>query len=130
MGQRVNIQYSVEIEDLEAEVNRLFKAAMRNLDFKSPMGQLSLGTEGMEQVDNLRRKLAKADIMLGDVQNIIEGYVRFKTQPPPEQPDPFRQTSDELEIEQIEDRLTKFKEMFDAQPNQEPQEENKFNIKD
>ena len=81
MGQRVNIQYSVEIEDLEAEVNRLFKAAMKSLDFKSPMGQLSLGTEGMEQVDNLRRKLAKADIMLGDVQNIIQGYVRFKTQP-------------------------------------------------
>ena len=53
MGQRVNIQYSVEIEDLEAEVNRLFKAAMRNLDFKSPMGHLSLGTEGMDKVDNL-----------------------------------------------------------------------------
>ena len=122
MGQRVNIQYSVEIEDLEAEVNRLFKAAMRNLDFKSPMGQLSLGTEGMDQVDNLRRKLAKADIMLGDVQNIIQGYVRFKTQP--EEPPVLDSPSEaqELEMEQLEDRLARFKEMLDAQSNQELEE--------
>ena len=115
MGQRVNIQYSVEIEDLEAEVNRLFKAAMRNLDFKSPMGQLSLGTEGMDQVDNLRRKLAKADIMLGDVQNIIQGYVRFKTQPeePPVPDSPSE--AQELEMEQLEDRIAKFKEIISAE---------------
>ena len=122
MGQRVNIQYSVEIEDLEAEVNRLFKAAMRNLDFKSPMGQLSLGTEGMDQVDNLRRKLAKADIMLGDVQNIIQGYVRFKAQPEePSVPDSPSEVQ-ELEMEQLEDRLARFKEMLDAQSNQELEE--------
>ena len=117
MGQRVNIQYSVELEDLESEVNRLFKAAMRNLDFKSPLGHLSLGTEGMDQVDNLRRKLAKADIMLGDVQNIIQGYVRFKTQPTqPMMPDSPSE-AEELEMEQIEDKIAKFKEMFSAEPD-------------
>jgi len=115
MGQRVNIQYSVEIEDLEAEVNRLFKAAMRNLDFKSPMGHLSLGTEGMDQVDNLRRKLAKADIMLGDVQNIIQGYVRFKTQPEePPVPDSLSEEED-FEMDQLEDRIAKFKEIISAE---------------
>ena len=119
MGQRVNIQYSVEIEDLEAEINRLFKAAMRNLDFKSPMGQLSLGTEGMDQVDNLRRKLAKADIMLGDVQNIIQGYVRFKTQPTDIEKQELEQSSDELELEQLQDRISQFKELMNAQPDQE-----------
>ena len=124
MGQRVNIQYSVELEDLEAEVNRLFKAAMRNLDFKSPLGHLSLGTEGMDQVDSLRRKLAKADVMLGDVQNIIQGYVRFKTQPEePRVPDSPSE-AEELEMEQLEDRLARFKEMLDAQSNQELKEAN------
>jgi len=124
MGQRVNIQYSVEIEDLEAEVNRLFKAAMRNLDFKSPMGHLSLGTEGMDQVDNLRRKLAKADIMLGDVQNIVQGYVRFKTQPeePPVPDSPSE--AEEVEVEHLEDKIAKFKELLDAQSNQKPEEDN------
>lgn len=124
MGQRVNIQYSVELEELESEVNRLFKAAMRNLDFKSPLGHLSLGTEGMDQVDSLRRKLAKADVMLGDVQNIIQGYVRFKTQPEePRVPDSPSE-AEELEMEQLEDRLARFKEMLDAQSNQELEKAN------
>lgn len=124
MGQRVNIQYSVELEDLEAEVNRLFKTAMRNLDFKSPLGHLSLGTEGIDQVDSLRRKLAKADVMLGDVQNIIQGYVRFKTQPDEDAVPDSPSEAEELEIEQLEDRLARFKEMLDAQSNQELEEAN------
>ena len=122
MGQRVNIQYSVELDDLQDEVNRLFDAAMISLHFKTPAGQLSLGTEGLEQVDGLRRKLAKADIMLRDIQNIIQGYVRFKTQhEQPETPD-FPSEAEEIEMEQIEDRIAKFKEFFNAQSNQESEE--------
>jgi len=124
MGQRVSIQYSVEIEDLEAEVNRLFKAAMRNLDFKSPMGHLSLGTEGMDQVDNLRRKLAKADIMLGDVQNIVQGYVHYKSSPPQQEQPDSPSEAEEVEAEHLEDKIAKFKELLDAQSNQKPEEDN------
>ena len=123
MGQRVNIQYSVELEDLEEEVNRLYSNAITQL-VSLPNASLNLGTEGLESVDSFRQKLAKVDIMLGDVQNIIEGYVRFKTQPPPDRETPFQQTSDELEVEQLEDQIAKFKEMFSAQPNQESEESN------
>ena len=123
MGQRVNIQYSVELEDLEEEVNRLYSNAITKLA-SLPHASLNLGTEGLEKVDSFRQKLAKVDIMLADVQNIIEGYVRFKTQPPPEREIPFQQTSDELEVEQLEDQIAKFKEMFSAQPDQEPEESN------
>jgi hypothetical protein len=128
MGQRVNIQYSVELEDLEEEVNRLYSNAITQIA-SLPHASLNLGTEGLEKIDSFRQKLAKVDIMLGDVQNILEGYIRFKTQPPPEREIPFQQTSDELELERIEDELEKFKEMFNAQPDQEPEKENKFNIK-
>jgi|TARA_E500000318_G_C3551312_1_gene209044 hypothetical protein len=123
MGQRVNIQYSVELEDLEEEVNRLYSNAITQLA-SLPHASLNLGTEGLEKVDSFRQKLAKVDIMLGDVQNILEGYVRFKTQPPPDREPPFQQTSDELEVEQLEDQIAKFKEMFSAQPDQEPEESN------
>ena len=123
MGQRVNIQYSVELEDLEEEVNRLYSNAITKLA-SLPHASLNLGTEGLEKVDSFRQKLAKVDIMLGDVQNILEGYVRFKTQPPPERESPFQQTSDELEVEQLEDQIAKFKEMFSAQSDQEPEESN------
>ena len=123
MGQRVNIQYSVELEDLEEEVNRLYSNAITKLA-SLPHASLNLGTEGLEKVDFFRQKLAKVDIMLADVQNIIEGYVRFKTQSEPTREIPFQQTSDELEVEQLEDQIAKFKEMFSAQPDQEPEESN------
>ena len=123
MGQRVNIQYSVELEDLEEEVNRLYSNAITKLA-SLPHASLNLGTEGLEKVDCFRQKLAKVDIMLADVQNIIEGYVRFKTQPPSERELPFQQTSDELEVEQLEDQIAKFKEMFSAQSDQEPEKSN------
>jgi|TARA_E500000318_G_C3545294_1_gene206399 hypothetical protein len=127
MGQRVNIQYSVELEDLQDEVNRLFEQAMRELERGLVVGGtpvVNLGTEGLDKIDSFRQKLAKVDIMIGDVQNIIEGYIRFKTQPPPERESPFQQTSDELEVEQLEEQIAKFKETLSAQPNQEPEESN------
>jgi hypothetical protein len=101
------------------------------LDRIQPVGGApvaKLGTDGLEKVDQIRKSLTKIDIMLGDVQNIIEGYVRFKTQPPPQREDPFEQTPEELEIEELENRIEKFKEMFNAQSNQELEEENEFNI--
>ena len=128
MGQRVNIQYSVELEDLQKEVNRLFANAIKELDIVSPVGgtaSLKLGTDGLDKIDLLRRKLAKVDTMLGDIQNIVEGYIRFKTQPPPppeEREIPSEQTSDELEIEHLEEQIKEFKEFFIANANQESKE--------
>ena len=86
MGQRVNIQYSVDIDDLQDEVNRLFSNAISDLNNVLPVGGkpvAKLGTDGLEKIDFIRQRLARVDTMLGDVQNIVEGYVRFKTQPPP-----------------------------------------------
>ena len=126
MEQRVNIQYSVGLGELQGEVDRLFAKAIKELDVAAPVGgtpKLKLGTEGLEKLDILRRKLAKIDIMLGDVQNIVEGYVRFKTQPvSPSYPDSPSE-AEELEMEQIEDKIARFKEMFDAQSNQELEEQ-------
>ena len=121
MGQRVNIQYSVELEDLEDEVNRLFSNAITQMA-SLPHASLNLGTEGLEKVDSFRQKLTKIDIMLGDVQNILEGYIRFKTKPPPEQEKPLQQTPNELEAEQLEDQIKEFKEFIVANAIKEPED--------
>ena len=50
MGQRVNIQYSVEIDELQNEVNRLFGNAIIELDKVQPVGGApvaKLGTDGI-----------------------------------------------------------------------------------
>ena len=124
MGQRVNIQYSVELDDLDEEVNRLFGKAIKELDLAAPVGgtpRIKLGTDGLEQLDFLRRKLAKIDIMLGDVQNIIEGYVNYKSAPPPQRQPDSPSEAEEMEVEHLEDKIAKFKELLDAQSNQEPE---------
>ena len=127
MGQRVNIQYSVELGELQAEVDRLFGRAIKELDQLASVGgtpKLKLGTDGLEKLDALRRKLARIDIMLGDVQNIVEGYVRFRTQPEePRVPDSPSEV-EELEVEQLEDKISKFKEALDAISNQEFEAQN------
>ena len=126
MGQRVNIQYSVELDELPNEINRLFGDAIRQLDVITPVGgppTLKLGTDGLDKLDGLRRKLAKIDIMLGDIQNIVEGYVRFKTQPEqPRVPDSPSE-AEEMESEYLEEQLKEFKEFFIANANKEPEEQ-------
>ena len=122
MGQRVNIQYSVEIDELQDEVNRLFGNAIIELDKVQPVGGApvaKLGTDGIDKVEASRHKLAKIDIMLGDVQNIIEGYVRFKTQSEPTREIPFQQSSEELEMEQLQDKIEMFKKAINENSNSE-----------
>lgn len=123
MGQRVNIQYSVEIDELQDEVNRLFGNAIMELGKVQPVGGApvaKLGTDGIDKVESIRHKLAKIDIMLGDVQNIIEGYVRFKTQSEPSREIPFQQSSEELEMEQLQDKIEMFKKAINENSNSEP----------
>jgi len=121
MGQRVNIQYSVELDDLDEEVNRLFGKAIKELDLSAPVGgtpRIKLGTDGLEQLDFLRRKLAKIDIMLGDVQNIIEGYVNYKSAPPPQRQPDSPSEAEEMEVEHLEDKIAKFKEILNENTDQ------------
>jgi len=122
MGQRVNIQYSVELDELQSEVNRLFGNAILELDKVQPVGGapvVKLGTDGIDKVESIRHKLAKIDIMLNDVQNIIEGYVRFKTQSEPAREIPFQQSSEELEMEQLQDKIQMFKKAINENSNSE-----------
>lgn len=126
MGQRVNIQYSVELSELQSEVDRLFGRAIKELELVVPVGgtpKLKLGTEGLEKLDTLRHRLAKIDIMLGDIQNIVEGYVRFKTQPEhPRVPDSPSE-AEEMKSEYLEEQLKEFKEFFIANANKESEEQ-------
>ncbi len=70
--------------------------------------------------------------MLGDIQKIVEGYIRYKTTPrPPKQDKPTEsqthqetQVEQEAEIEDLEQKILKFKEMIGEVANKESDEEN------
>ena len=87
LNQRVNIQYSIDIEELPFEVKRLLKRAhdltsqlekqdFSTLDKITPGSALSLST--LQEVDVLRKKIAGVDYVLNDVSSIINGFLDFK----------------------------------------------------
>ena len=83
MSQRVNITYSVEIDQLDIEVQRLLKTALgevqqlvndcNNVDMASPMT-----VDNSQLIDRIRQRMAKADIVFGDVVNIVNGYLSYQ----------------------------------------------------
>jgi hypothetical protein len=84
MGERVNIQYSVDIEDLGDEVCRLMCDAYENLNAveegrRAPTNNV-LSLQTIKEIDGVRQKLADIDIRLGDAVNIINGYISYKSQ--------------------------------------------------
>jgi len=97
MGQRINIQYSVDIDDLYGEIERILQGAHNTLAAVTdasadliisarPEGLLSL--DALEKIDVIRQKLAAIDFTLRDASTIISAYVAYKAdmvaQPPDE----------------------------------------------
>lgn len=76
---RVNITYSVDLDDVPSEVNRileeceqLFRAAHGTLDQIIGRDPLSIITE----LDTVRKNLAAIDLKLDDSMSILGGYVQ------------------------------------------------------
>tara|TARA_R110001583_G_scaffold76087_1_gene208730 strand:- start:1178 stop:1561 length:384 start_codon:yes stop_codon:yes gene_type:complete len=125
MGQRVNIQYSVELSDLDSEVNRLFDLVLGDLEaIAKGWGQgnnVVLDLSGIQMIDEVRQTLTRADVALGDIQKIVQGYVQFKSAPPQQEEVPdLPSEAEELELQQ---KIARFKEMLSEVPNQESEKQ-------
>ncbi len=76
---RVNLSYSVELEDVPAEVQRLLIECDKQL--RGIHGDLVEATdreplEILKQLDIIRIKLAQTDVQLDDCMQILSGYVQ------------------------------------------------------
>ena len=76
---RVNITYSVDLDDVPSEVNRileeceqLFRAAHGTLDQIIVRDPLSI----IQELDTVRKNLAAIDLKLDDSMSILGGYVQ------------------------------------------------------
>ena len=82
MGQRVNLQYSVEIEELEHEVRRLFTNAYGKLDtvqtFCAEPPDPALSLEAIKDIEDIRIRLSDIDHRLNDINTIVTGYLSYK----------------------------------------------------
>ena len=125
MGQRVNIQYSVELDDLDREVNRLFDLVIEDLEaIATGWGRgnnVVLDLSGIQMIDEVRQTLARADVALGDIQKIVQGYVQFKSAPP--QQEEVLDSPSEAEELELQQKIARFKEMLSEVPNQESEKQ-------
>ncbi len=80
MGQRINVQYSVDMDDLHKEVTRLLEYAsdsIKCLECGTPDRPDVMSLKTIENVDLLRQELVQIDHTLRDVSAIISGYVAY-----------------------------------------------------
>ena len=133
MSQRVNIQYTVDIQELANETQRLLARAFLKLDRLSENAASTetkdiLTIETAEDIEALRIGLSDIDHCLNDVAAIIGGYLSYRAsqilpvQPPAPAPE---LTDEEIEamistpqgpaIESLEEAVRKFRHE-DANP--------------
>ena len=82
MNQRVNLQYSIDIDELPTEARRLFLSAhkflvdsVETLRGFDESGTSILSVDGLKTIDDIRTSMMKADYVFADIQNIIKGYL-------------------------------------------------------
>ncbi len=80
-NQRINIQYSIGMDELPTEVTRVYKKALtqyRTVGLPDIPKNEILTSPVIKVIDEARQNLAKLDIMLGDVQSIVNAYVEYE----------------------------------------------------
>jgi len=123
MSDRVNIQYSIKLDDLDIEVKRLIDRAHLSVEALSegaaPSDKAILSLETLRQIAEYRQALADVDHILSDVMNIVNGFIEFRTggvyNVGPEQVErQVREADAEPSLEQLQHKMQAFKDSLGA----------------
>ena len=123
MGQRVNLQYTVDIDELPKETSRLIlKAHQLSKDCSCILSELSddtdiLTMDNLECVEKARLTLMNIDYALQDIQNIIRGYIAHKSgineEPQQDVPHASLYEPGEIDLDNLESHINNFKQAFE-----------------
>lgn len=129
MSQRVNIQYSVKIDDLQEEVQRLSDKAfslIRDCAAATDVcGRTTLSVDSHSQIDQLRLNLSDVDATLADVNMIISSFLSYKSQEMmqsvPRAPNPLEAATEvPPELSELQEKISNFKsKLADAESSGE-----------
>ena len=81
MLKRVNIQYSIDLEQLPEEVDRIYNSAkdiFKDLSLPDASGKDILTADVLKKLDESRKKLTYLDHILSDVSGIVSSYVEYE----------------------------------------------------
>ena len=82
MSQRVNIQYSVEVDNIQETVDYLYDKVLKRIDrLNQSMVETSsfLDVALIDEIDEARLELAQIDTQLSDIDRIVKGFVSLKS---------------------------------------------------
>jgi hypothetical protein len=82
---RVNITYSVELEDVPSEVARMLEEcedSFRSIHGMFDQIKINQVLDMIDDLDKIRISLARLDLRLGDSMDILTGYVQAMAQLP------------------------------------------------
>lgn len=82
MSKRVNLQYSVRIEDLPYELNRLQDIAKSHMNRVQSMmdKRFTHDLSDLEKISFIRQEMSHMDLTLSDLHRIIGAYAEYKIQ--------------------------------------------------
>ena len=86
MAQRVNITYSLDVEELPAETLRLWTKACEELNKLSYVVDPHTNAEELfnlnflDKLASIRETLGNIDFALSDLHNIVNGFMHYQTQ--------------------------------------------------
>jgi hypothetical protein len=88
MGERISIQYTVDVDELPREIGRLLEDAFNQYQLlqtecRHKTNETTLSHATVERLDSIRLALAAIDHRLNDASNIISGYLTYKAHPEP-----------------------------------------------
>ena len=122
MSQRINLQYSIKLEELESEVVRLLektycklRGASDTLSAFHESGVSALTVNSLNTIDDIRLSLADIDHTFSDVHSMISGYIQYVTAPTTRQP---QDDSPEQDVDELQKKLNKFKNSLTSLENE------------
>jgi hypothetical protein len=112
LGQKINISYTIDIEELPTEVERLLGRGQKLL---SSISLDDIATEDLlehktyEKVNSVRARLAEIDYCMGDIAAIIASYNNYRLQSSTEE-----EASVDTPLSALESKLADFKKSVGA----------------
>tara|TARA_R110000744_G_scaffold120243_1_gene224066 strand:- start:1369 stop:1950 length:582 start_codon:yes stop_codon:yes gene_type:complete len=108
MGQRINIQYSIDEDRFETEMGRILKNALEGLQQTSELLRAALdastrhgslvSSDTIQNISLARQKLSDADFGLGDVSGMMSGFVTYQLEAQAHAPEVPPEPSEQYDI--------------------------------
>lgn len=79
MGQRITLSYSIDIDDLSTEVDRLYSGFSNSLLELCNLNNSNniLSSEGLQSIEDMKLSLIDIEYKLTDIENIVKSYLQY-----------------------------------------------------